>query len=206
MHKMLKGAILGALVPVLLFSHSAIARSDAGDSAISAAVEKVMAADQTVDVTALRQKNAKRFSYFLPDWKEAAAAFDSFDKAPEQAFSLAQRQLQINPLDIDANYLAEAAAQKLGRPAEEIRYHTLLMAMLHSISGGNNGKTTGSPWNAVSVAEEYQILRLVGLKVKQQALVIEHGHQFDAMTVEGRKPGEEFTINFNIDFFFSKQF
>ncbi|MBX9885840.1 MAG: DUF4919 domain-containing protein, partial [Novosphingobium sp.] len=119
---------------------------------------------------------------------------------------LAVEWLKINPLDVDANYLCEIAYDKLGRKDEEARQHNLLMALLHSVMGGKNGRTTETAWNAVNVDEEYQILRLIGAKPKSQALLSDKGSHYDAMTVIRRDTDKEITIHFNIDYFFAKQF
>lgn len=169
-------------------------------------VEKAKVADPAADLLWLRQENSRRLSYMPPHWEGGNDAFGALDQDPAKALALAQKQLKANPLDIDANLLAEIAFAKMGRKEDETRQHTLLMALLRSVMDGKDGRTPQTAWNAVNVSEEYQVLRLIGMEPKRQALVTDAGKTFDAMTVELREPGQEATIHFNIDFFFGKEF
>jgi len=175
-------------------------------AAIAAMVEKAKANDPATDMTWLRRENSRRLGFTPPDWAEAGKAFDALEKDPAKAIDFANKQLRLNPLDIDANLLVEIACEKLGRKDEQARQHNLLMGLLQSVMGGKDGKTTATAWNAVSVGEEYQILRLIGLKHKSQALLNDKGSSFDVMTVINPDDGKEITIHFNIDFFFGKEF
>ncbi len=175
-------------------------------AAITAMVEKAKANDPAADMTWLRRENSRRMSYMAPNWEDARSAFDASAKEPEKALELARKQLATNPLDIDANFLAEIVYGKLGRKDDEAHQHNLLMALLKSVMDGKDGKTPATAWNAVSVDEEYQILRLIGFQPKSQALVGDGDKKFDAMTVTNPDTGKEMTIHFNIDFFFGKQF
>jgi Domain of unknown function (DUF4919) len=200
--------VLAALLLLGLAGLPAAAKDAAkvDPAAIAAMIEKAKANDPATDMTWLRRENARGLGYMPPDWAEAGKAFDALEKDPAKAIELANKQIKLNPLDIDANLLIEIASEKLGRKDEQARQHNLLMALLKSVMAGMDGKTTGTAWNAVSVDEEYQVLRLIGLKPKSQALLNDKGSNFDAMTVTNPDDGKELTIHFNIDFFFGKQF
>ena len=207
----LRNAVLAAVLTVGLLALPAQAKDKSDQAkidsgAIAAMVEKAKAKDPAADMTWLRRENSRRTSYMAPQWEEAEKAYTALDEDPAKALTLAEKHLTTNPLDVDANFLAEMAYDKLGRKDEEARTHNLLMALLQSVMDGKNGKTTKTAWNAVNVDEEYQILRLIGFRLKKQALLNTDGQTFDAMTVTKRDSDEEMTIHFNIDFFFGKQF
>lgn len=197
---------LAAAIIVGLVGLPAQAKNTIDPASIAAMIEKAKTKDPTTDMIWLRRENSRRTSYMAPRWDEVENAYAAFDKDPAKALSLAEKQLQTNPLDIEANFLAEMAYDKLGRKDEEARTHNLLMALLQSVMDGKDGKTPKTAWNAVNVDEEYQVLRLIGFRVKSQALLNTDGEAFDAMTVTERDSDKEVTIHFNINFFFGKQF
>lgn len=202
----LKSVLLTVALAAGLLVPPVQAKEEISPAAISAMVEKVKIGDPTADVTWLRRENSRRMSYMAPRWEEAGKAFDTFETDPAKALLMAEKQLLANPLDIDANFLAEISYSKLDRVNDEERQHTFLMAILQSVMDGQDGKTPKTAWNAVSVDEEYQILRLIGYQPSKQALISDNGNSYDAMTVTDNKSGKEWTIHFNIDFFFGKQF
>lgn len=196
----------GALLLLGLGSSPVLAKEKVDPAALSAMVEKTKAKDPAADVRWLRQENSRRFSYMAPRWEDGRKAFETLEKNPEKALEVAAKQLAENPLDMDANLLTEIALSKLGRKDEEARQHNLLMALLESVMDGKDGQSPKTAWNAVSIDEEYQVLRLIGFEPKMQALVMEDGKRFDALTVTSSETGKELTLHFNIDFFFGKQF
>ncbi len=203
---LLRRWLVAAALLLVLTGSPALAKSKVDPAAIAAMVEKAKANDPATDMLWLRRENAKALGYVSPRWEDGRKAFDLLDKEPAKAAALAEDWLKANPLDIDANYLCEIAYDKLGRKDDEARTHNLLMALLQSVMGGKNGKTPETAWNAVSVDEEYQILRLIGAKPKSQALLSDKGSHYDAMTVTRGDNDKEITIHFNIDYFFNKQF
>ncbi len=202
----LKNVLLVGVMALGLIALPVQAKDDADPTAIAAMLEKAKASDPSADITWLRRENSRRMSYMAPLWEDASKAFETFEKDPAEALAMANLQLQANPLDLDANFLAEIAYSKLDRKDEQARQHNLLMALMKSVMDGKDGKTPKTAWNAVSVDEEYQILRLIGAQTKGQALLHDEGQSFDAMTVTDHKSGKDMTIHFNIDFFFGKQF
>ncbi len=202
----LKNWLLAAALLIGLIAVPAAARNKVDPAAIAAMIEKAKANDASTDMLWLRQENSRALGYMPPSWEDGGKAYDLLDKEPAKALERAMVWLKVNPLDIDANYLCEIAYEKLGRKDEQARQHNLLMSLLQSVMGGKNGKTPDTAWNAVSVDEEYQILRLIGFKPKSQALLNDKDRKFDAMTVTDPREGKDMTIHFNIDFFFAKQF
>lgn len=70
-----------------------------------------------------------------------------------------------------------------------------------------DGKTQDTAYHVKNVGEEYQVIRALGLRPAQQALIInDKGTAFDLMTVVDPKSGEKVEIWFDISSFFGKEF
>jgi hypothetical protein len=72
--------------------------------------------------------------------------------------------------------------------------------LVQSILRSGDGKTCETGWEVAMVREEYDLLRIMGTRPKQQALIMgkDGGHSCDAMTVIDRE-GKETTYYFIID-------
>lgn len=174
--------------------------------AYASAVARYGAGDATVDVKWLRQQNLLNFHYMVPTWDEARKAFDSLQDDPANALERAKAWLAIDPLSIDANFVAEVALNRLKRSDEAQRHHAAIVTLLRAVTGGTDGQAQDKAWVAMSVGEEYSVLRLLGFQPNGQALVSKDGHSFDVMTVRQRDTDKDVKIWFNIDAFFGKEF
>lgn len=196
------------LLALALVASPALAKVPAGfdDKAFVASIERVRGEDLTVDMLKLRQDTLLHFDYAIPSWAQAGETFDLIATDPAAALAQAEAQLKINYLDFYAHVAAETALTKLGRSQEAARHHALVMALIGSVTRGNDGESAKSAWNVVSIGEEYAILNLMGLDFTGQSLANEGGHTYDVMAVKDPETGREFSIWFEIDSFFGKEF
>ena len=69
-----------------------------------------------------------------------------------------------------------------------------------------DGTSAERAFKVNSVAEEYQILRALGLKPGLQSLVSNHGRMYDVLTATDPKTGQSRDLWFDINSFFGKEF
>jgi hypothetical protein len=136
-----RSALLAGSLALTLIALPVQAKDRVDPASIAAMVEKAKAKDPAADVTWLRRENSRSMSYMAPLWKEGGKAFDALDVDAVKALEMAKQQLLLNPLDFDANFVAEMAYDKLGRKDEQTQQHNLLTALLQSVMAGNNGQT-----------------------------------------------------------------
>jgi hypothetical protein len=165
-------------------------------------LEKVKKQDPGVDFTALRMAYAdrpfKKGEGSDPDLRKKlfpALGENNYDKAIE----IAGKVLAQNYLDIDA-HIVSALAYKEKHDAEHEKLHNFVAeGLCRSILGSGDGQTLESAYVVISVAEEYTILRVLGWRLKEQALLGEGKHHYDKMDVFNPKTRQQATIYFNID-------
>jgi hypothetical protein len=82
--------------------------------------------------------------------------------------------------------------------SEQARF--VAVGLVKSIQKSGDGKTCETGWEVAMVEEEYAMLRLMGLRFKQQALIMGKGgsHSCDAMSVTDEN-GKDVTYYFTID-------
>jgi len=114
-----------------------------------------------------------------------------------EAASQAERVLEANYVDIDAHAVCATAYDKLGDTAPAKRHRDALAGLLDSIRTGD-GKTPATAFTVITVAEEYSVMRQLGLKTTGQALLRDGAHAYDKL--EGvDKQGRAQTYFFLID-------
>jgi hypothetical protein len=69
-----------------------------------------------------------------------------------------------------------------------------------------DGKTAETAYQVKSVAEEYQVIRALGLAPQEQALILKDDKAYDLMTVVDPKTGNKVELWFDISSFFGKGF
>jgi hypothetical protein len=85
----------------------------------------------------------------------------------------------------------------LGDKAEQVRRQWF--ALMDSIMNSGDGRGFATAYVVVTVAEEYSVLRLLGLKAVGQSLGANEGSSFDIITVNDQETGAEAKVYFNID-------
>jgi hypothetical protein len=107
--------------------------------------------------------------------------------------------LAFNYLDIETHMAADYVFVQL-EDYEASGYHrAFARGLIDAILATGTGRDFGMAWIVLSIAEEYVILRVLGLIPAGQRLVEHEGHWFDILTA--RQPPGEAThdIYFNID-------
>lgn len=69
-----------------------------------------------------------------------------------------------------------------------------------------DGKTRETAYPVGAVSEEYDLLRALGFKPKEQALIVEGKKAFDVLTVIETRSGEDRKVWFDISSFFGHEF
>ncbi len=131
--------------------------------------------------------NLKRLREALEaqDWPAALEAIDAL--------------LAFNYLDIEAHIAADYVHTRR-EDAERALYHrAFAKGLLDSILASGRGRDYQTAWIVIRVAEEYAVLRVLGLKPHGQALQQHEGHWFDMIEAEHRETGRMVRLYFNID-------
>ena len=152
----------------------------------------------------------------LPDVDELRATFaarDDFEKACElkrplrEAFGALQAEdwgellrlstshLNTCPVDIDFHFFRAIALDRKGRSAEAIHHVHWRRALVESVLKSGDGKTAETPWVVMSVAEEYSVMRAVGMRPKRQSLLLDAGIDAIVVEIEG-EPDRTVYFNF----------
>jgi hypothetical protein len=135
------------------------------------------------------------------DWKESRdkvmAQSDSGDL--KGALAGAQEIISHNFADPEGHMLAAIVYGKMDQTEDMTRERAIVDHIVESIRDSGDGKSKETAYFTVSVPEEYFFLRVVmGATPKSQALVNDHGHGYDQMTVTTRA-GKEVTVWFLTD-------
>jgi hypothetical protein len=171
-------------------------------------VARWQAGDIAVDLGDLRRRHAGLFGGYVSLIKNIAerdlVRKAMADKDWAALAKFAEAAIAADPLDMEAHFTAEAAYAQSGRTEDQARAHAVIVALLQTITGGRNGRSAQGAWQAMSVAEEYTTLRLLGMTAVGQALRHVDGHSYDVMSVKPRGSEQPIDIWFNIDWFFGR--
>ncbi len=164
-------------------------------------LEKVKQKDPSVDFTELRHAfyESPHYNPYAPmlTYRPLNAALAQ--KNYEEVLKIAESVLVKNFVEVNAHMSAQIAYQETGN-AERAEFHKFMAeGLLKSIKGSVDGKSTATAFEVISVAEEYGLIRSLGLRPIGQALLDEKGHRYDAMTVVDPKTNQESKIYFNVD-------
>lgn len=117
----------------------------------------------------------------------------------QEVIDEAAKGLEKYKYTIDLLILQASAYRKLGNidQAEEIRRQWF--ALVDSILNSGDGRGFDTAYKVITVAEEYSVLRLLGLEVISQSLTGSKESSFDVMNVKDAESGAESKVYFNID-------
>jgi len=127
-----------------------------------------------VDFTELRNTYAKREDFDMRcdvsspkvEWGKAMQA-SQFQKA----YEVASKWLNQCPVDASAHMWAYGALKQLGEVAKADEHKRWYWGLMDSILKTGDGKSPGTAYVTISVAEEYKLLQYLGLKPIEQAVV-----------------------------------
>ena len=179
---------LGALL--FLFALAPAAPAAAFDGASEMRYQTLLAAAKAgsgaIDWGALRLSYADSAEFNLSgDRTDAArkAMFEAINAGDDKA-ALAQAKLILDQdyVDIDAHVVSDVAYQHLGDAASAKREHDIVLGLLRSVRTGD-GATPAAAFTVISVGEEYAVMRAFDMKVSDQALIQNAGHNYDLLDV-----------------------
>jgi len=163
-------------------------------------LEKVKKGDRNVDFTELRMAFFES-SYYNPyspmlTYRPLYGALAQ-NNYPE-AIKIAQSVFEKNFVEVNAHMVAHIAYRETG-DTERAAFHRFMAdGLLASIKSSNDGKTTDTAFQVISVSEEYGLMRSLELRPIKQSLIENKGHYFDALVVLD-KTNQQHTVYFNVD-------
>lgn len=114
----------------------------------------------------------------------------------DEAVGTGRAWLEACPIDITFHYYMGISLSESEREAEGQVHFTWLDGLLNSILASGDGRTEDSPLVVISTSEEYDVLRVLGLRPVGQSLVFHEEVPLDQLDAES-EAGDQFTIFFN---------
>ena len=165
-------------------------------------LEKVKKSDPAADFTALRLAYADNPPKDSEDTDSDTnkAMFSALrSKKYDQAAEHAQKILKGNFVDINAHYVLSVAYREK-KDLEKEKFHRYVAeGLIKSILSSGDGKSQETAFVVISTAEEYVILRVLGLSIGSQSLQSANGHHYDRLDAVDPKTKQKVTLYFNID-------
>ncbi len=116
----------------------------------------------------------------------------------QAALAACQDLLALNYLDIEAHMAADYAHTVLEDHTAAVYHRTFARGLIDAILASGTGRDFGSAFIVIDTAEEYVVLRVMGLAPGNQQLRQHEGHWFDILY--GRPAqGDPLPVYFNID-------
>jgi hypothetical protein len=151
---------------------SLLAAAKAGDPAIDWGALRLAYSDSAeFDLTGSRTDEARTAMFQALNAGDYKAALAQAGKIIDQDY-----------VDIDAHVISDLADQQLGDAAAAKRQHDIVLGLLRSVRTGD-GSTPAKAFTAISVGEEYAVMRAFAMKVTSQALIQDGGHSYDQLSV-----------------------
>ena len=174
----------------------------AKDDPYATILAKLKAGDTNIDFKGLRMAsgNSKAEDAGQPDDAEYKKAVEVYNaKKFKAAISSGEKALEQGYLGIDAHMLVAVAYRESGNTAKFDFHKAVYLGLVNSILAGADGKSAKTAYVVIDVAEEYALLRALGLNRGNQALRTEGGHKYDVLTVTDPKSNQTREVWFNID-------
>ncbi len=201
-----KAGLAAAVLAAVLLSapgSSAQAPQQPGAPTYDELVARAKRGDANVDYLALRNAYAESPSYDPYGSKVGALQSEMFDayRRADCAAALAKAEsiLAVNFVHVDAHLLAGLCHGKLGNEAAMRRERETARGLIDSILQSGDGKSEASAFVVVEVAEEYSLLRVLGLRPSNQALIHAQGHSYDRFDTKANDTGQQAVVFFNVD-------
>ena len=166
-----------------------------------ALLEKVKQKDPSVNFTELRHAfyESPNYNPYAPmmSYRQLNAAIAQ--KNYEEALKIAEGVLSKNFVEINAHMTAQIAYQETGN-TEKAEFHKFMVdGLLNSIKSSVDGKSKEKAFEVISINEEYGLIRSLGLRPINQALMEDKGHSYDVITVVDPQTNQQSQLYFNID-------
>src|SRR5437764_7503883 len=199
-----RAALAAALLAVLsIAGSSAQAPQQHGSPNYDELVARAKTGDADVDYLALRNAYAES-----PDYDPYGSKLTGLQNAMFEAYRredcaavLAKSEsiLAVNFVHVDAHLFASLCHEKLGNEEAMRREHEAARGLIGSILKSGDGKSEQSAFVVVQIAEEYNVLRVLGLRPSTQALIHAQDHSYDRFEAKSGDTGRQIVIFFNID-------
>ncbi len=105
----------------------------------------------------------------------------------EEVEVVCKKILKDNSMDLEARMMLEFVYDQLKQFDLAAHHHTFVTNMLDAMTATGDGKSIESAWEVVSVAEEYTLLSVTGLRMQEQTLVESEGRYFDVLNCVPRQ-------------------
>ena len=200
--KLLVLAIISVLCNVVYAEPGEDIEKPNSDSLYIELVSQMENGEKDIDFTELRMAYANS-SYYQPYGEDIEV-----DRSMRKAYSAGNYNTAIrhakkihedNFLDIDSHIYCSMAYEKLNNDERSDYHRYIALGLLRSVAESGDGKTKESALIVISVAEEYAYLDMMGLKMKQQSLIEENGHEYDMLETEDIETGDKIVLYFNVD-------
>jgi hypothetical protein len=134
----------------------------------------------------ITQSAAKRQMFESAEKSDCAAALPAAKAVIEEAY-----------VDIDAHLVAAFCEENAGATAAAQLDRDIGAGLIASVETGD-GLSPATAFTPIDVDEEYAVMRALGAKVTEQAMVQQGGHAYDALSTVDAK-GQPATYYFVID-------
>lgn len=169
---------------------------------------KIKAQSEDADFLALRMAFVRTPEYQPYGGAEYTLSGDLFKAMEESEYrhcvEIANQLLRENYTSLNGHYAAMVCNMGLGNEETGMYHRYVLNGLMQSIGNSGDGRSPESAYIAISTPELRAFLRLIGLEINSQALVVEGGKSFDVMGVKYPKSGDEFEMTFDISIQMSK--
>ncbi len=166
-------------------------------------VARAKTGDANVDYLALRNAYAESPHYdpYGSKLRELEnEMFEAYRRADCAAvIAKAESILAVNFVHLDAHVVASLCHGKLGNEAAMRSERRIGRGLIDSILQSGDGKSEGTAFVVIEVAEEYSLMRALGLRPSNQALIHAQGHSYDRFDTQSNATGQEVVVFFNID-------
>ena len=137
------------------------------------------------------------------DTKNRDSAKSAVELLEKQKFPQAIAEVQVGlravHYDIDLLVILASAYRAAGDLPNADQTRLEWMSLVDSVLSSGDGRDFATAYRVINVAEEYAVLRVLGLRVTHQSLVEHGGSEFDLMQVKRPDSPDEITLYFNID-------
>lgn len=113
--------------------------------------------------------------------KEVSAQIDQSNY--QGVIKATKAMLSIDYTSMFAHKYLQQTYKILGDTVNRDKYHDIEFGLLKSITTNGDGKTCETAWHVVQIEEEYFILAMMGVDLKQQSLAHSNGNAYDKMDV-----------------------
>ena len=201
-----KAGLAAAVLSIVLVSapgSGAQAPQQPGAPTYEELVARAKTGDANLDYLALRNAYAESPHYDPYGSKLGELQSEMFQayRRGDCAAVLAKAEsiFAANFVHVDAHLLAGLCHGKLGNEAAMRSERQIARGLIDSILQSGDGKSEGTAFVVIEVAEEYSLLRALGLRPSNQALIHAQGHSYDRFDTQSNATGQEVVVFFNID-------